>query len=194
MRKILMIPAVLVAGLLGGGAVAMATGGDNAVQPKDDKVFLCVDSNGVTKYVQFRRPAPNVAPDCAPGLKQWAWDREGNGDPGPAGPQGPKGDKGDPGGPGPVTGYHVISKEVTWAANSTNNVTTVNCPAGYGALGGGWDSDDAKEPVNLKGSGFSGAIEFDEGVWGAPGWEVRGDGQASKHQLAVWVSCANMNP
>ncbi|MPZ00505.1 MAG: hypothetical protein GEU97_21510 [Actinophytocola sp.] len=104
---------------------------------------------------------------------------------GPAGPAGPAGEDGEDG----VSGYEVIANEVTWEADSTDNVTTAMCPGDKVAIGGGWDSDDAQEAVNLKGSGFTGVTEVGDGVWGATGWEVRGDGQASNHQLAAWVAC-----
>ncbi|MQB00537.1 MAG: hypothetical protein GEU78_09640 [Actinobacteria bacterium] len=180
------IVAALVLPLVAAGAVtanAITTeqqgGGTNLSSWFD----VCVSPNG--KDVRFILQSGT----CGGGSIHYRWPGSENKLFDAVGEDGQDGDDGAPGADG-VSGYEVVANEVTWEANSTGNVTTATCPDGKVAVGGGFDSDDADAPVALKGSGFTGVTEISEDVWGATGWEVRGDGQDTNHQLAAWVSCA----
>ncbi len=106
---------------------------------------------------------------------------------GPAGPTGPTGARGAAGATGPAGIPGVVEVESAFVSLPAGGVngTFAACPAGYVALGGGWDGGSTPDP--------SATIGYDDPIGNDTAWEVvaaDNSGTGGPYTLAAVLECA----
>ena len=177
--------------------VVAAAGGAYAATSGGGKISVCVSKSGGALY---------KAKHCAAGDSKLSWNVTGpkgatgqtgqTGGTGAAGPTGPTGPGGATGPPGPAGNNVTVTETNTVnVATGTFGITSVQCPSGDQALGGGIDQSNVfTMQVTSSGPLIGGGrtINIANGQHGvADGWQASGDNNSgSTQQITVSVICA----
>jgi hypothetical protein len=112
-----------------------------AIPHSSTKVFVaCMNSLGQIRMIDHQ-----AGKRCRTGEKALQWNQKGPigamGPQGPIGSPGPAGSDGEAGdvGPAGVSGYEVVTDDFVMGVNVETGTSTVACPEGKVAIGGGYD-------------------------------------------------------
>jgi hypothetical protein len=159
------VTTVALAMVLAGLTIGLASA---SIPNSSTKVFVaCMNSLGQIRMIDHQ-----AGKRCRTGEKTLQWNQRGPtgamGPPGPIGSPGPSGSVGETGDQGPagVSGYEVVTDDFVMTLGVVSGTSTVECPDGKVAIGGGYDySDLFTKFVEAKWENFIGASYPDGSGW-----------------------------